>query len=490
MTAKYGRYEIIREVGRGSMGVVYQARDPHIDRVLAVKVLRQDRMTSDTILKRFMKEAIIIGRLSHPNIVTIYDVGEENGNVYIAMEFLEGKALSDIIKQKTLSAAELVEFGVQIAETLDYAHNKGIIHRDIKPSNIIVQPGGSIKITDFGIARIDDVSATLQTQAGEIMGTPAYMSPEQVLGKPVDGRSDIFSLGVILYEMGTGGRPFGGEAKTLATIFNDIIQTIPTEPSAATTLIPPGLSGVIMKALQKEPAQRFQTGKEFAAALKKCLGGEEPVGMPVRPVKAGKRPTGPLFAVVALLVLLGTAIGFWVTQGKDKALQAPPAIHEKVLPTPMAPTPVAPAAKIIAPAPEIKKIPAEAVQPVAKTVEAKKTEVKPLAREQKTPDHTPRMDRPHVKPVRGTTVPVTTEPRPAGTKLAALKTSLKVRTSPQGASVYIDGDSKGTTPLTLLLSVGKHHLRIVHSGYQDLERDITVDEMMEYPLSFNLKATD
>ncbi|RNC67862.1 MAG: serine/threonine protein kinase [Desulfuromonadales bacterium] len=191
----YGRYQIVKEVGRGSMGVVYEARDPNIDRVVALKVLRQDRITSETFVKRFLKEAKVVGRLSHPRIVTIYDVGEDQGTIYIAMEFLEGVPLSDLIRDKKLNADEVVELGTQIAATLEYAHQKGVIHRDVKPSNIVVRPDGQIKITDFGIAHIEDPSATLQTQAGEIMGTPAYMSPEQVQGHPVDCRSDLFSLG-------------------------------------------------------------------------------------------------------------------------------------------------------------------------------------------------------------------------------------------------------------------------------------------------------
>ena len=175
------------------MGVVYQARDPQIDRVVAVKVLRQDRTSNEIFVKRFLKEAKVIGRLSHPNIVTIYDVGEEQGNIYIAMEFLEGVSLADLLHERRLTVDEVVEFGIEIAKTLGYAHGKGVVHRDIKPNNIIVQSDGRIRITDFGIAHIEDSSATLQTQAGEIMGTPAYMSPEQVFGQTIDGRSDISS---------------------------------------------------------------------------------------------------------------------------------------------------------------------------------------------------------------------------------------------------------------------------------------------------------
>lgn len=209
----YGRYQILKEVGHGSMGVVYQAHDPQIDRLVALKVLRRDRITGESYVKRFLKEARVIGRLSHPNIVTVYDVGQVREDIYIAMEFIEGSPLNEFVRESGLLLEKIIELGIQAAETLDYAHQKGVVHRDIKPSNIILQPHGIIKITDFGIAHLEDSSETLQTLEGEIMGTPAYMSPEQVLGKSVDGRTDIFSLGTVLYELATGRRPFGGKVK-------------------------------------------------------------------------------------------------------------------------------------------------------------------------------------------------------------------------------------------------------------------------------------
>ena len=271
----YGRYEIIKELGRGAMGVVYQAHDPQIDRLVALKVLRQDRVTSEDLVRRFLKEAKAIGRVSHPNIVPVYDVGQDHETIYIAMEFLEGKPLNEAVKGKRLSLEEIVDLGVQVAEAVDYAHDKGIVHRDIKPTNIILTPNGQAKITDFGIARIEDPSAPKQTQAGEILGTPVYMSPEQVMGKPVDGRSDLYSLGVILYELSTGKRPFGGD--NLAVIFRAITQDAPVEPATADSSISPALSGLIVKSLDKNPDERFQTGKAMAQALKTCLKTEKTV---------------------------------------------------------------------------------------------------------------------------------------------------------------------------------------------------------------------
>jgi eukaryotic-like serine/threonine-protein kinase len=532
----FGRYQIIKEVGHGSMGVVYQALDPHINRLLAVKVLRRDREISDDAIQRFKKEAVVIGRLSHPHIETIYDVGEEDGNVYIAMEFLEGKILSDVIKEKPLRIEEIVAFGIQIAEALDYAHQKGVIHRDIKPGNIVVQPDGRIKITDFGVAHIDNTSATLQTQAGEIMGTPAYMSPEQVLGKPVDGRSDLFSLGVILYELSTGKRPFGGDGKTLVTVFNEVIQITPPEPRTLATPVPSVLSRLIMKSLQKEPEKRFQTGKELAAALKNCLGGKEPEAATAAPAsaKVKTRTLGAIFAVVAVLASISSGIYYFIN--KEIPARKPPLIQKNIPPetnrdTPASapgaiPYPPAPEtqqallptarpeasteaektppessrdipaslseAKQSTPGPEIQSLPhlpPPAASPAAESAELKKPEPKPLFREQKHLPAPSRTDQLHLKHSQESEQkkqhPLTVKSVPD-----TIFTPLKIRTTPQGASVYIDGNLKGTSPLTVILPVGKHQVRIRCSGYRDLEKQVTVEEMMEYPLAFNLTAVD
>jgi eukaryotic-like serine/threonine-protein kinase len=296
----YGRYQIVKELGKGSMGVVYQAYDPQIDRSVAIKVLRQDRLTSEAFIQRFLREAKAIGRLSHPNIVTVYDVGEDQGTVYIAMEFLDGEPLHKIMEGKRFGLQEILHLGIQVAETLDYAHQKGIIHRDVKPGNIILQSSGQIKITDFGIAHIEDTSASMQTQSGEILGTPAYMSPEQVVGQPIDGQSDLFSLGIILYELSSGKRPFGGE--NLTAIFHSITQTDPPEPAKINPDIPQNLSQIILKCLRKTPDKRFETGKALAAALESCLKEDDLTQVTFGPPVKKKR--GVLFASAILLVCL------------------------------------------------------------------------------------------------------------------------------------------------------------------------------------------
>ena len=206
-----GKYELRREIGRGAMGVVYEAYDPMIKRVVALKTIRSDQLTgeeSGTVIARFRREAQAAGRLSHPNIVPIYDFGEDGGVWFIAMEFIKGRELKEYFEaNERFSVTDIVRIMSQMLDALDYSHRQGVIHRDIKPANVFLIDDGSVKVADFGIAHIDSSSLT---QVGTVLGTPSYMSPEQIMGLPVDGRSDLFSAGVILYQFLTGERPFAG----------------------------------------------------------------------------------------------------------------------------------------------------------------------------------------------------------------------------------------------------------------------------------------
>ena len=301
----YGRYEVVDEIGQGSMGVVYRAYDPQINRHIALKLLRQDRVTSEELVQRFLKEARAMGGLSHPNIATVYDTGRDHGTIFIAMEILRGKSLKDLMREKTLNLNEIVHIGVQVAEALDFAHRKGIVHRDIKPSNIIIDPSGNAKITDFGIAHIEDPSLTQQTIPGEILGTPLFMSPEQVMSNPVDGRSDLYSLGVILYEMTTGTTPFKGE--NLAAIFQAILQETPRAPELDGSPVSRNLSNLIMKSLSKDPDKRFQTGLEMAQPLKGCL--QRRQSDTLRGVRRPEKRKRPFHMVLAAIILIVAAAG-------------------------------------------------------------------------------------------------------------------------------------------------------------------------------------
>jgi tRNA A-37 threonylcarbamoyl transferase component Bud32 len=261
-----GKFEIRREIGRGAMGVVYEGYDPSIKRVVALKTIRSDQLAGGdpaAVIARFRREAQAAGRLNHPNIVAIYDFGEDNGVWYIAMEFVQGRELKECFEtNERFRIADIVGIMSQILNALDYSHRQGVIHRDIKPANIFLMSDGSVKVADFGIAHIDSSSLT---QVGTVMGTPSYMSPEQIMGLPVDGRSDLFSAGVILYQFLTGERPFAGSA---TTTMQKVLKEDPLPPSTLNVQISPAMDAVVRKSLAKRPEERFQTAQEFADAIR------------------------------------------------------------------------------------------------------------------------------------------------------------------------------------------------------------------------------
>jgi len=264
---RFSRYEIEKHLGRGAMGDVYLVRDVVINRMAALKTIRGDTgLEARQVIEmrqRFYREAQIAGRLAHPNIVTVYDVGEELGMSYIVMEFVEGNTLTQLIKKQRLSFAQIKHVVFHVAIGLDFAHQNGVFHRDVKPDNIMVSKTDLVKVMDFGIARIVDSDLT---KAGSVIGTPTYMSPEQFSGKQIDARSDIFSLGVILYELLTGKRPFSGD--TMSSLMYSIMTTDPTRPSAMDGKIHTAWDEILRRALAKEPDARYATAMEFAEAVR------------------------------------------------------------------------------------------------------------------------------------------------------------------------------------------------------------------------------
>jgi len=265
---KFGRYEVIEEIGRGSMGVVYRARDPLIDREVAIKTVPvgygPDRKRRASHLDRLRREALAVGRLNHPNIVVVHDVGEEGDSFYIAMELLRGRTLDQALKEgKKFSPDEVIDIMDGIAAALDHAHSNEVIHRDIKPSNLFQQENGDIKITDFGIAKLPLGTITGE---GRIVGSPSYMSPEQVRGSKVDPRSDVFSLGVLLYILLTGKKPFGGGE--VPDIIYRIVHEEPPPPGKIRPNLPKEIDRVVQKALAKDPAKRYQSAGDLARFLK------------------------------------------------------------------------------------------------------------------------------------------------------------------------------------------------------------------------------
>ena len=267
---KLGRYQIREMIGEGAMARVYKAYDPEIDRTLAMKVLKPHLANDEQYRGRFLREARAAGVLSHPNIVTIFDVGVEGDVPYIAMELIDGMTLSDLIRSgREFTVAEVVDIGISLTRALDFAHRKGIVHRDVKPGNVMMSEDRSaVKVTDFGICQVDSRDATELTQAtrlGDVLGTPNYMSPEQVAGGKVDARSDLFSVGVVLYRLVTGVLPFEGDS--VITVAYKIAQAEAPAVEKLRRDVPLSLRRAIDRALKKQPEKRFQTGEEFAQAL-------------------------------------------------------------------------------------------------------------------------------------------------------------------------------------------------------------------------------
>jgi len=275
---KAGRYEILSELGRGAMGVVYRAMDPVIGRTVAVKTIRLSEegtgLTRPELLTRFQTEARAAGLLTHPNIVVVYDAGEENGLYFITMELVEGKSLQALLDGgHAFPVPRVIRILEQTCSALQFAHERNIVHRDIKPANLMLTADDTVKVTDFGTAKILQFGSVQQT--AHVMGTPSYMSPEQVKGRPVDGRSDIFSLGVMLYEMLTGEKPFPGQSIT--TVIYKIVNEDPVPPRQINPSIHPGLNDIVLRALAKEPEDRYQSCREMLEDLRnyRALGGNE-----------------------------------------------------------------------------------------------------------------------------------------------------------------------------------------------------------------------
>jgi len=270
MDTHLGRYEILEELGRGDMGIVYRAHDPLIDRFVAIKTIDLQKLSEidkEEYKARFYQEAKAAGRLNHPNIITIHDLGRKGDIAYIAMELMEGPELQSIVTEnQSLTIGEKLDVAFQVAEGLAYAHEQGVVHRDIKPSNIMVLRGNHVKIADFGIARME--SALWLTQTGKNVGTPLYMSPEQIQSHPIDARTDIFSFGVVLYQMLTGRLPFSGD--NINSVWYQIVNEEPKKPSLINPEVPEMLDRIVAKCLAKKPEDRYLNANELAADLHSC----------------------------------------------------------------------------------------------------------------------------------------------------------------------------------------------------------------------------
>ena len=266
---RIGRYRIVSEIGRGAMGIVYRGEDEALGRSVAIKTIiaSMDSIEQAGYLARFKQEAKALGGLNHPSIITVFEFGDERVVAYLAMEYLQGHEVRDLIDTRKLDLAAAVDIAAQVAEGLAFAHSRGVVHRDIKPGNVMVMEGNRAKIMDFGIARVR--TSDLKTQTGLMLGSPRYMSPEQVLGRAVDHRSDIFSLGLVLYEMIAGVHPFSGN--DVHQIMYQVCNGQAPPPSAANPAVTRSLDIIVARALEKDVAARYQDAAAMAADLRACL---------------------------------------------------------------------------------------------------------------------------------------------------------------------------------------------------------------------------
>ncbi len=544
---RIGRYEIEGELGRGGMGVVYRAKDPAIGRTVAIKTIRLNDLTTESersgLRERLFREARSAGILSHPNIITIYDMGEENGVAYIAMEFVDGPTLEQIVTREGAPGRErLIPILRQTAEALDYAARNGIVHRDIKPGNIMLAEGGKVKVADFGVAKI--LSQQI-TKTDIVMGTPSYMSPEQIESKTLDGRSDQFALGVIAYELVTGSKPF--TAENMASLVFKIARE---EPDLVTHLNP-SLSGAvdaaIRRALSKQPAMRFADCVSFVEALAKALS-ESPEWSPVARGDSGDSPTDPGSGVTAdfvvekkpeaapaprarrlddntevgapsgrrwppwvLGVAVAAAIAFVLTKPPTK-VEPPPPIEEKKLSPPV---------QEVKPEPAETPISSPAAQPVVPAGPAPVSAPAPVKPEPPPPAGPAKLA--FVTTPAGATVSIDGEAATCVTpcelqlapgqkvirfKLAGhrigqaiievpgesqvtasldpLVGTLVIKSTPPGAIIIVDGQQRTeVTPAILKLPAGKHHVVLRKQGSADEEQDVEIKDQVITNMAVN-----
>ena len=458
-----GKYQIRGELGRGAMGIVYRGFDPLIEREVAIKTLRADLLEGNeksTLLARFKHEAQAAGRLNHPAIVQVYDYGEDGEHVFIAMELIQGKELKEFIAEDArFDLPGIVRMMRELLDALAFAHSKGVVHRDIKPSNLVVLKDGRIKVTDFGIARLE--SSTL-TQAGNVLGTPSYMSPEQFMAQRVDGRSDLFSTGVMLYELLTGEKPFIGNS--FATIMHKVLRETPIPPSELNITLPTAFDAVVAKALAKRPDERFQNAGAFAEALEAALAGRP---MPVDTASDATvmvTPGATMMTTPAATVVVAPSsapdAGHSPAADATVAISSVPAADKTVTMSQQRPVVNDPMATVFAaPAPAARKSPAMGIVAAAVAVVAIAGAVAFFG-------------------MGGKETPPASAPAPT----ASAQGWVAIESDPPGAVVLIDGGRfGGVTPAKIEVPVGVHQIVIRKEGHNQLESSVEVVHGQETP---------
>jgi serine/threonine-protein kinase len=533
--SKLGRFQIASVLGQGAMGVVYLAHDPEIGRPVAIKTVRAAAIGGEStqeIEARFQKEAKLAGRLQHPNIVTVYDVGRAGETLFIAMEYVDGKPLTRYLgAPDSFPLAVKVAIVRQVAEALGHAHERGVLHRDVKPGNILVGTDGRVKVTDFGIGKFTGATTSELTRTGHMVGSPAYMSPEQVRGDKLDGRSDLFSLGIVLYELLTGARPFPGESIT--TLVYQILHTEPRDPLEWKSDLPVATREVIARLLAKAPEKRPADAREFVHELariekiqresevtRRAIRAGAPVAasvvdraagspaatapapppVPTVPVPPAPAPAGPPRRSGYPLVLIALAILVAATlyllrqrrEGSVEAAAAAPAVTAAPAPTfAAAPTPAAVPTAAPSPEPTLAESAAPKPPDEAVAAAAAPTAPHPTARPRPTP-------RPKPTAVAvAAAVPERAAPAPASAAPAVppkpdhvdasyrTRRAVRFTSSPQQARLYLDGkyigiaddwDNRGGGSELAFAKPGTHYVRMELPGYRPFVVEIDVSE--------------
>ena len=485
-----GRYKIVKEIGRGAMGVVYQGYDPKIDRIVALKTIRKDRLADskhvEDLITRFQREVRSTGKLVHPNIIVIYDTGEEEETAYIAMEYIEGDTLENLIQKGIRFPMErVVDIIDQICDGLEFTHRQGVVHRDLKPSNIMLTKGERVKITDFGISKAVGSASSPLTQEGVLLGTPSYMSPEQIAGSKIDGRSDLFSLGIILYHLLTGENPFSGD--TIPNLLYTIVHKEPAPPSQINPTVPALFDDVIAKALAKDPENRYATAKDFAEDVRRACRGESLKEAPTTDATAAmttgvaehvypKRKNYRLLAGVGVLILaLGLGGYYWIqrTSRRSKQQMEVNLKVQKILPEPVEEKPAEPTPP---PRDEVRMagmIVVRSEPPNARVFfngEPLAT-VTPTVIEDVTvgEKHRIRIEKKGFEPWSDMIEPQADQALTIEASLTPLLGTLVVQSTPPGATVLLDGKRvSGLTPIELQnVSAGEmHSIELVKEGYE------------------------
>jgi len=458
-----GRYEILSPLGRGGMGAVYRAHDRVLDETVALKVLRGDVASAPEMPKRFRSEIKLARRVAHPNVCRIYEYGEDGARQYISMELVEGTNLKELLKRRgALPPDEAYDVAGQVAEGLEAIHGVGIVHRDLKTLNVMVDAHGAAKVMDFGIAKKIAGAGTPAPSGSYVVGSPEYMSPEQARGHPIDSRSDIYAIGIIVFELFTGRVPFHGDTPVATLLMH--LETPPPLDGPAASAIPPALRPVLRKALAKDPAARYASAREMAEALRAARGtpsGPRSVALP--PVSPNpRRPRAALAAVAAATI----AVLGWLYRGRSGPRATPeetpvpvPATTTTTLPVATASSPpasLAPPAVSTPPGPSARRRPAPAPPPVASS--SPTIEPTPIARATEIPLPSP------------PAVSVPAMPSPS----RETDGWLLVLARPY-ADVSVDGKPVDQTPLPrLALRPGPHSVVLSHPEYQDYRRKVTI----------------